>query len=61
MKDGGPDGFAEKSGCFMRDAALKSRQWLKFRQVDGLEGLAGVYPDVCEGRLPPDEGLIIEL
>jgi hypothetical protein len=40
---------------------LKSRQWLKLTRVEGLAGLAKIYPDVCEGRIAADEGLIVEL
>lgn len=61
VKDWGPDGFERKTSEFFRDAALNSRAWLRLRVEDGLTGLASVYPDVCEGRIPPDEGIIIEL
>ena len=27
--------------------------------VDGLDGLASIYPDVCAGAVAPDEGIII--
>ncbi|MDI9243956.1 DUF2855 family protein [Marinobacter sp. CHS3-4] len=61
MKDWGPEGFATRTAPFLSDTARKSRQWLRLRDIDGLEGLAKVYPDVCQGRIPADEGLIVRL
>lgn len=61
MKDWGPDEFAAKTSAFIRETAVKSRRWLTLRHLQGLHDLAKVYPDVCEGRVAADEGLIIEL
>lgn len=61
MQEWGPDGFAEKTSTFMQRTALKSRDWLKIKTVDGLRGLADIYPDVCNGRLAADQGLIVQL
>lgn len=61
MKDWGPEGFAHKTSTFLQDTARKSRDWLKLTRIDGLSGLAAVYPDVCEGRVAADEGLIVVL
>lgn len=61
MKDWGPEEFADRTSAFLRDTARKSRSWLKLRRIDGLEGLAEIYPEVCGGKIPADEGLIIQL
>ncbi|MAA65915.1 MAG: hypothetical protein CL581_14210 [Alteromonadaceae bacterium] len=61
MKEWGPAGFASRSSTFMRETTLKCRSWLRLKDVEGLDGLAGVYPDVCEGRVAPDEGIIVKL
>ena len=61
LKDWGPDGFTQRSSSFMQQTATKSRAWLKLRAIDGLQGLAEVYEDVCEGRIAANQGLIIEL
>ncbi len=61
LQDWGPDGFAKKSADFMGRAAAHSRGWLKIRELDGLQGLGAIYADVCEGRVPADEGLVVEL
>lgn len=59
--DWGADGFARRSGAFMADTTGKAAGWLNIRRLDGLAGLAQVYPDVCEGRLPPEDGLIVKM
>lgn len=61
MKDWGPEEFAVRTSRFLGDTARKSRQWLRLRQIDGLQGLAEVYPEVCAGKIPANEGLIVKL
>lgn len=58
-KDWGQQGFAERSNGFMQDTATKAAKWLNVRHLNGLDGLAEVYEDVCEGRLPPKDGLMV--
>lgn len=61
LQDWGPDGFTSKSSAFMHAAIENSRRWLKLTTLDGLPGLQKIYRDVCEGRLAPEQGLIIKL
>lgn len=61
MKDWGPQGFSERSERFMHASAVWSRNWLKIRTVEGLSGLAEIYPDICQGKLAADEGVIVTL
>jgi len=61
VKDWGADKFAERSSSFMSGTALKSRDWLEMRKIDGLTGLAGIYSDLCDGKIAANEGLIVEL
>jgi hypothetical protein len=61
LQDWGPDGFNRRTSSFMQQTAMKSRAWLRLRTIDGLQGLAEVYEDVCEGRIAADQGLVIEL
>ncbi|MGI9233881.1 MAG: DUF2855 family protein [Woeseiaceae bacterium] len=61
MHDWGPDGFADRTSSFMRETALRSHRWLRLRELDGLQGLADVYLDVCNGRLAADQGLVVRL
>ena len=61
LQDWGPDTFSKKTATFMQETAAKSRTWLKLRKLGGLDGLAAVYGDVCAGRVPANEALIVEL
>jgi hypothetical protein len=61
LKDWGPESFEQKTTQFLFDTTLKCRTWLKLTKIEGISGLAGVYQDVCDGKIAPDEGLIIEL
>ncbi len=60
-QDWGPEGFAERSGAFMAGTAKKAARWLNIRNLNGLSGLAEVYRDVCDGRVPPEDGLIVKM
>jgi hypothetical protein len=61
MKDWGPDEFAKRTSAFLKDTAVKSLSLLHFEKLGGLNGLTAIYPDVCEGRVAPDQGLIVEM
>lgn len=61
MKDWGPDGFAQKSTAFMTKSAMKSGDWMKVKELSGIQALEGVYLDVCNGKVAPEEGLIVKL
>lgn len=61
MEDWGPQGFAERSERFLHASAAWSRNWLKIKTVEGLSELAEIYPDICEGKLAADEGVIVAL
>jgi len=55
-------GFAEyqkKSSTFFATAAQRSRDWLKVKEVLGVQGLADIYPQICEGQLAADTGVIV--
>ncbi len=61
MKDWGAAEFNAKSAKFIMDAAQKSNAWLNLKTLDGLDGLASVYPQVLEGKADPRDGLLIEM
>ncbi|MEM6806478.1 MAG: DUF2855 domain-containing protein, partial [Bacteroidota bacterium] len=61
MKEWGPAGFEQKTSAFMKETAAKTKKWLTFREVAGLEELAKLHPTVCEGKIPANEGLIVVL
>lgn len=61
LKRWGPEQFQQKSSAFMKEAAIKTRKWLDFRQIDGIEGMSKIHPAMCEGKISPNEGLIVVL
>lgn len=61
MSDWGPAEFNNRSGRFLAETAAKSRSWLKVLPLSGLEGLSGKFADICEGRVKPDEGVIVNM
>ena len=61
IQEWGRQGFEQKSSAFITRTALKSRDWLKMTTIEGLTGLSEIYPDVCNGRIAPEQGLIIQL
>jgi Protein of unknown function (DUF2855) len=61
MKDWGMEEFTLRTSKFLRESAIKSIALLTFKKLDGLSGLAEVYADVCAGKIPPDQGLIVEM
>jgi hypothetical protein len=60
-RDWGPGAFEKKAYAFWREAALKSRTWLKFDRERGIAGIEAAYHRVLNGESAPDRGLIIEL
>lgn len=61
LKDWGTDGFEQKTTAFLTKTAAKTRTWLKFKQINGLDELEAIHPAVCQGAIQPDEGLIVVL
>jgi hypothetical protein len=61
LKDWGPQGFDAKSREYMSMTITKSREWLKTKEIIGLEGMAEIFPALCDGKIPADEGLIVNL
>lgn len=61
MQDWGPAEFARRSTAFIDKAARASRDWLTLAHIDGLEAFGEIYPEVCNGRIAADRGLIVTL
>lgn len=61
IKQWGMTEFNHKTNAFITEAATKTSQWLTFRTIDGLAGLADIHQAVCSGQVAPNEGLIVEL
>jgi len=61
MKEWGPAGFDQKTSTFMMETAAKTKEWLTFKKVDGLAEMAKIHQAVCEGKIPANKGLIVEV
>jgi hypothetical protein len=61
IKDWGPEVFEQKTTAFIQLTIQRSASWLKLTELNGLEGLASVYQDVCEGKVDPEAGLIVQM
>lgn len=59
-KEWGPGVFEKKAFAFWKDAAVKSRSWLRIERVRGMKGLEGAYLQVLKGEASPDAGIIVE-
>ncbi|MEM7375131.1 MAG: DUF2855 family protein [Bacteroidota bacterium] len=61
IKRWGREQFQQRSSAFMQAAAAKTKEWLSFRVIKGLEGMNEIHPAMCEGKVSPQEGLIVVL
>lgn len=59
--DWGPGVLEKKMFLFWREAALRSREWLKFDRAAGIEGLETAYRRVLSGESSPDRGVVVKL
>lgn len=57
----GPGVFQRKAFEFWRQAAVRSRAWLRLERYAGLEGLQMAYRRVLSGEISPDRGVIVDL
>ena len=55
----GAKAFEQESLGFMASTAQQCAAWLNFSLVKGLHEMPDIYHDVCTGKLPPDQGIII--
>jgi hypothetical protein len=61
LQEWGPQGFDQKSREYLSLSIGKSREWLKMTDLDGLSGMQAIFEDVCEGKVPPDAGLVVRM
>jgi hypothetical protein len=59
MKEWGAKEFNKRSMRYVMHSSAKTNAWLKIKQLDGVDGLLEVYKDVCDGKIPANEGLIV--
>jgi len=56
----GPKVFEQRSMAYMANSSQRSSGWLKISQLSGLSAMEEIYTDVCNGQVPPEQGLIIQ-
>lgn len=59
IKKLGMEAFNKQSMRYVMHSMAKTNEWLQIKQLDGVEGLSKVYAEVCAGKIPADEGLIV--
>ncbi len=58
-QDWGPGEFENRAGAFWRDAALKSRDWLKIKTENGPAAIERAYRDVLDAKTPADSAWVV--
>lgn len=61
LGDWEPGEFDRVSTNFIRQAALATFGWMTVAHHRGIDGLAEVYPEVCNGTLSPSIGVVVEM
>lgn len=61
IKEWGHEEFDRRSMKFVMHSSAMSRQWMKIKTLEGVKGLESVYADVCDGKIAPDQGLIVKM
>jgi NADPH:quinone reductase-like Zn-dependent oxidoreductase len=60
-KDWGPGGLEQRFAGVWGGLLGSVDSWLKVRRVKGPEAVEAAYRDTLEGRVPPEEGLVLSL
>lgn len=59
IKEWGAEEFDRRSIAYVMHTSAKSREWLNVKPLDGVTGLASVYSDIANGKVPADQGLVV--
>ena len=59
IKEWGFDEFNKRSMGYIMKSAAKTTPWLKIKELAGLNSLEEVYQNICDGKIGPDEGLVV--
>ena len=57
----GPGEFEKRSLAFFRDAAVRSRDWLKIERIAGVKALERTFHELRLGKVAPDRDLVASL
>ncbi len=58
-QDWGPGEFEKRASAFWREAALKSRDWLKVKKENGPEAVERAYRDVLDAKTRADSAWVV--
>lgn len=58
-REWGPGEFEKKAMKFWYEASIKSRDWLILDRHQGMDSVAGVYRQVLDGKVSPNQGIIV--
>lgn len=61
IKEWGPEEFDKRSTGFLAKSTMNSQNWMKVRAIKGLEALKETYPDIANGKVPPQDGIIVKM
>jgi len=56
-----PEEYERRTSDFMKSAAAKTAVWMTSHKIKGLAELLEIHPDVCNGKIPANEALVVEL
>ena len=59
--DWGHDAYAKKTNSFMAARALQSKTWMQIKEIHGLENFTSTYEEMVDGKINPNEGIIVNL
>lgn len=59
IKELGFEEFDKRTSKYIMQGAAKSSRWMTVKELEGIEGLAAIYKDVCAGNTPANEGLVV--
>ena len=45
----------------MAARALQSKSWMQIKEINGLENFTSTYEEMVDGKINPNEGIIIKL
>ncbi len=59
IKEWGAEEFNKRSMRYIMACTAKTSTWLKIKDLKSIEELSTVYKDVCDGKIPANEGLVV--
>jgi len=61
INDWGQKIFNKKTESFMSTRIMQSREWIRVKEVQGLDNFISIYNDFASGKINPKEGIIVQL